>query len=432
MKQLAFSHKDKALVPEAAIKEKTQSLSSYIQFLNDLSRTKKYDVPESFICLPFDDEKEKEIKRKTLALKNEKLKYIILIGIGGSNMGAYAVYAALYPWIDALSERLPKLICLEGPDPKVFAGLTKILDRNVSSLDEIIIFINSKSGATVETVANAEALHKYLKQRFIQSEKQFIFITDSESPLWQVASANHYELITTERYIGGRFSLLSAPHLLPLSLSGLSTSSLLEGARLALNHCLSLDPEENLALTSAAIIHYHLEKGVNIINNFFFAPELETIGKWVKQLVAESLGKNGKSLTPLVSIGPNDLHSMLQLYLSGPKDEFTSFVCVSGGPELNMGKTELTKETLPELSGKSFLTVNDALRESVRDQYQRMGLPISEIILPDISERSLGQFMQFKMMEIIYLAKLMGVNGFDQPSVENYKKEARTRLARAS
>ena len=144
--------------------------------------------------------------------------------------------------------------------------------------------------------------------------------------------------------------------------------------------------------------------------------------------MAESLGKEEKGLTPLISIGSNDLHSMLQLYLGGPKDKFTSFIYAGGGQESNIGEMELTKETLPELSGKSFLTINDTLRESVRDQYQRMGLPISEVILPDISERSLGQFMQFKMMETIYLAKLMGINAFDQPDVENYKKEARKRL----
>ena len=138
---------------------------------------------------------------------------------------------------------------------------------------------------------------------------------------------------------------------------------------------------------------------------FLFNPELESLGKWWRQLVAESLGKDGKGILPIVSIGTNDLHSTLQLYLDGPKNIYTTFV-----------------------SAKPLPKIVDAILEGVKISYTNHGLPFRHIELGKLDAYDLGVFMQTQMNEVIALAKLMGVDAFNQPAVEEYKKEARLLL----
>ena len=159
-----------------------------------------------------------------------------------------------------------------------------------------------------------------------------------------------------------------------------------------------------------------MQKKISLLNEFYFAPELESLGKWYRQLVGESLGKSHDvGITPIVSIGSTDLHSMAQLYFGGPRDKFTNLIRV----ENEQGTAALAK---------SFFKIMNAIYGGVRAAYIKNQLPFTEIIFEDISEHTLGAYMQFKTMEIMYLGRLMDVNAFDQPAVEDYKEETRKLL----
>ena len=141
--------------------------------------------------------------------------------------------------------------------------------------------------------------------------------------------------------------------------------------------------------------------------------------------MGESVGKDGKGITPTVSIGSTDLHSMGQLYLGGIKDKFFTFISAENkGADISVPQEPLL-EILNEVEEKTTSEIMDAILGGVKIAFLKNDLPFMEIILDDISPHSLGQFMQLKMMEMMFLGNLMGVNAFDQPSVESYKQETR-------
>jgi glucose-6-phosphate isomerase len=157
--------------------------------------------------------------------------------------------------------------------------------------------------------------------------------------------------------------------------------------------------------------------------------------------MAESIGKefNKKGekvnvgMTPTVSIGSTDLHSMAQLYLGGPYDKFTTFVGIKNNrSRLKVPSVEGYSDLVSEIQGKSLMDIMDATLEGTKAAFRSGKRPFIQITLPDKSEYSVGQMLQLKMLEIIYLGKLLGLNPFDQPNVESYKKETRKILAEQS
>jgi len=186
-----------------------------------------------------------------------------------------------------------------------------------------------------------------------------------------------------------------------LACAGFNVVEILEGAMEARKNCL-LTTDKNISTLVAAIAYNNYKNVKTNHITFIFHPELESLGKWHNQLVAESLGKDGKGILPVNSIGTVDLHSMAQLYLSGPQDKYTEFVY---SQELNKNKNL------------------KAILEGVKIAYTKRNIPFTEFILDDLSPKSIAQYMQTKMIEIMCLGNLMDVNAFDQPNVEEYKVE---------
>jgi glucose-6-phosphate isomerase len=180
-------------------------------------------------------------------------------------------------------------------------------------------------------------------------------------------------------------------------------------------------------MKSAAILYCHYKKKKNINNNFFFHPELETLGKWYRQLIGESIGKKKTiGITPIISIGTTDLHSVGQLYLGGPIDKVTTFISANSIDEdLTIPNEPYLGELVEGMYGKTLKNIKRTILGGVKLAYKKRRMPFTEIILPDLKEKSFGAYMQFRMMEIMYLAKLLGVNAFNQPNVESYKEETR-------
>ncbi|MBI5817103.1 MAG: hypothetical protein HZB09_01620 [Candidatus Yonathbacteria bacterium] len=438
METIKFNYKESAGISSDELNETVKSLDGYRQKLRVVANEMGYDALESSINLPFDEGMHNEIEAVVATLKTPSLKYIIHIGIGGSVLGTQAIYEALVGNYDALlSHRFPKIIFVDTNCSGVIKTIRECI-RDLQSPEEVMVHVISKSGTTTETIANFEVIHAILKERFGEIKNRVVVTTDEGSKLWTAGTMEGFAYLSIPKNVGGRYSVLSAAGVLSLSLAGIDTRALREGASLMREHCLEDSAGENMAMISAAILFHHYQKGISTHNSFFFSPELESLGKWYRQLVGESLGKekvsaNGDSarigITPIVSIGSNDLHSVAQLYLGGPKDKFTTFVHrENGNKKTEVPTAPIFSGLVPGIAGKDFSEITNAIYGGVLAAYRKRALPFVEIIFPEISAKTLGAYVQFKMIETMYLAHLLGVNAFDQPNVEEYKAETRKML----
>ena len=426
----------KSHVSEEEINAVGKQLSPYAEHLKEVLQH-GYEDEESSINLPGDKELMESVGAALRDKNTTSLKYILVIGIGGSNLGTKAVYDALYGRFDILEpSRMPKMIFLDTTDPGILLHLESFFDKEITSEEEIVINVISKSGDTTETIVNAELVLGMLQKKFPGILDRLVVTTDFGSLLWKIAEAEDITRLSIPEKVGGRYSVLSAVGLFPLAKVGINVTALLDGARKMREKCLSLDIRENPAMVSAAVLFTNYHSGKTINDNFIFHSELESLGKWYRQLLGESIGKEHDrdgnvvrvGITPTVSIGSTDLHSVGQLYLGGPEDKITTFIFAEFSKRGTVVTPEVFAGVLGGISGKKPADVADAILKGVKIAYEKKGLPFMEALLPDITPASLGAFMQFKMMEMMYLGQLFNVNPFDQPNVELYKIETKNIL----
>jgi glucose-6-phosphate isomerase len=265
--------------------------------------------------------------------------------------------------------------------------------------------------------------------------KNCISVTsDKDSELWNIAVKEGFNFLEIPKKVGGRYSVFSPAGLFPLGLLGIDIERLLDGATHMREVCIDTNIEKNPAAISAAIQYLHYESGKNISDLFLFSNDLESLGKWCRQLMAESLGKefNKKGekvnigITPDISIGSTDLHSMAQLCLGGPYDKFTTFLRVeNSNSHINVPTLKEYSKLVDGIHGKSLESIMSAIVEGTKAAFRKGERPFMEIKLPCKSEYFIGQFLQFKMIETIFLGYLLDLNPFNQPNVESYKEETR-------
>lgn len=426
---MQFIYKNNSGIDELEINKLRKTLLEYIAHCKTGVEGRNYEMDEASLCLVDDTNILNTVKKLAEKKKIGKLKYIIDIGIGGSNLGTKAIYDALLGNVDFFQPaRFPKIIFLDTTDPEYLFHFTQFFEKSEIQPDEIIVNIISKSGGTTETAVNGEIVLDLLKNKFSNWKDLCVVTTDKNSRLWNNTVAIGIDVIEIPKKVGGRYSVFSPVGLFPLALCGIQIEKLLQGATLMRENCLKQGNEQNVALTSAVILYKHLTKGIAINDNFYFHMELESLGKWYRQLMGESTGKNGSGLTPTVSIGSVDLHSVVQLYLGGPKNKYTSFVYTNSFKEDILPASNLLTH-IKEIQGKSVGNIMSAIQQGTITAYKNLNLACSETILENISEEEIGAYMQFKMMEIMFLGKLMNVNAFDQPQVELYKIETKRILS---
>jgi len=375
-------------------------------------------------------------KVKNIIEEKKKLKpcYLVVIGIGGSNLGTMAVQdAVLGKLYNQLNPDI-KVLYADTTDSDLINDIIKIIEPVLKKGENIIINGVSKSGGTTETIANFEILVNLLKKYKNDYEKYVVVTSDKNSKFWDFALEKEFSTLEIPKKVGGRFSVFSPVGLFPLGLIGIDIDQLLKGGRDMKNKCLDTNLLENPAVVSATLIYLHHKKGKNIHDLFLFSTDLESVGKWYRQLMGESIGKEFnkekervfEGITPTVSIGSVDLHSMAQIYLGGPYDKFTTFVNVKqNNSDVAVPNISEYSKLVDVIQGKKLEEVMDAILKGVQTAFKKRERPFMEIILPDKSEYSIGQLLQFKMMEMMYLGFLLDVNPFDQPNVEDYKVETR-------
>lgn len=431
---MEFLFKKSSLVPSKELKKIARRLFPYRNQISEIIKNKNWFANEASLNLP-DDQDILTIVEKTVNKKVTKdLKYLINIGIGGSNLGTKAIYDALFGFFDPLEpDRYPKIIFADTNNPNKLAKIKKIISQKIKSATEILINIVSKSGETTETIANFEILIKPLFNRFPSINDRVVVTTGKNSPLWREAKKKGIDCLPIPKKVGGRYSVFSAVGLFPLAAVGINIKKLRQGALKARRESTQKDYLKDPALISAIITYYHYQKNKNINNTFFFAGELESLGKWYRQLMGESLGKTDcyghknclVGITPIVSIGSTDLHSVGQLYLGGPKDKITTFVAVKNNNHDQRIGQRFFNRLVPIIKGKKLSTIMDSILKGTKTAYKKQKLPFMEVFLKENNESALGEYLQFKMIEMMYLAKLLNVNAFNQPHVELYKKETR-------
>ncbi|MEZ4103830.1 MAG: hypothetical protein R3B60_00930 [Candidatus Paceibacterota bacterium] len=432
---MKFFFKTSEAVNQDSVFSRAKTLVPYIEDLKEIAKKNTYEADESSINLPFNDELLSVVKQMVAEKTNEKLRYIFIVGIGGSNLGTKAVYDALYETEDVLEQARPKMIFVDTTNTKVLRIYIDELIPTIKSTEEYLLVTISKSGGTTETIANTEILQNTFLQKFGDTSlNRLVVITDENSKYWQVSIEKKLTTLTLPEKVGGRYSVFSAVGMFPLAALGFDIESFQKGARDMREICLEIDFFKNPAVQSATILANAFESGKIINDNFIFNSELESLGKWYRQLLGESIGKeydkDGKvvraGLTPTVSIGSTDLHSVGQLYLGGPDDKITTFIySIDKSNDVKIPENRTFSSVVEMINDSSVADIMSAILEGTKIAYNNKQLPFMEIQLETLNPYELGAFMQFKMVEVMYLGKLLNVNPFDQPNVESYKIETK-------
>ncbi|MCB9810666.1 MAG: hypothetical protein H6779_02450 [Candidatus Nomurabacteria bacterium] len=426
--------KNSTTYSSSVVEDRARQLTNYVQGLGQVAADNNYEAAEASINLPVDDELLSVVEELVAQKVSPKLRYIFVTGIGGSNLGTKAVYDALVGYGDVLSANHPKMIFVDTNNSTMLRFYVEELIPTIKEVEEFLVVSISKSGGTTETMANTEIILSALNKKFTDAEERTVVITDEGSLLWQGAGKAGLAKLAIPKMVGGRYSVLSAVGLFPLLAAGLDIRALRRGAADMRAKCISSEMVENPALLSAAFLSLAHDDGKSIHDTFLFNSELESLGKWYRQLLGESIGKEfnlagekvNTGLTPTVSIGSTDLHSVGQLYLGGPKDKVTTFVYNQNtDKQLSVPADRMFGEIATMINGKTTDEIVEAILEGVKIAYTQNDLPFMEIKLEGINEYEIGAFMQFKMLEVMYLGQLFNVNAFDQPNVESYKVETK-------
>lgn len=421
--------------PKAALAASAKKLQPYISELGQVVEGRNWEHPAASILLA--DETHYLAQSMALAHRIGKPNLLIVVGIGGSNLGALAVSQAVLGPYHNLLHPDNQLVFADTVDAPSVSAVLSLAHACRERGGSVVINVISKSGATLET----QALFTLLRYSLGGLKPSHIIVTSDEGSAFErQAEKAGWSFLPIPKAVGGRYSVFSSVGIFPLLLMGIDAQELLAGALAMREKCLSPHVQQNPAMQMAAGLHYHRAAGRTIHDHFVFSNSLDSAGKWYRQLMAESLGKEhdagGKrrvhaGITPTSSTGSTDLHSMVQLYLAGPADKTFRFVHVSSFPsDPRTPKDERLEALVPHAGGRSMGELMGAILSGTQTAFRSRHIPFADVSLPSLSPHCMGQLMQMEMIETMLLAKLANVNAFDQPAVEEYKKETRKRLSK--
>ena len=329
--------------------------------------------------------------------KYKKFSNIRLIGMGGSILGTEAIY-------DFLKKKIRRKLTFVD---NLNSNANYFQDKNIN-----LNLIISKSGNTLETIVNANTLIKNRDTNIIITEKK-------ESYLSSLARKLKAEIFEHKNYVGGRYSVLSEVGMLPAELMNLNEGKFKQFNNLIKNKVFINNLINNVAAT------LNLIKGgkyTSIILNY--DEQSENLFKWYQQLIAESLGKKSKGLLPIVSSMPKDNHSLMQLYLDGPKKSFYTFFNVSENRVMKINNSNVLASH-KYLRNQSIEKIKQSQMLATEKVFTSKKIPFRSFRILKRDEKSLGELFCFFILETILLGRALKVNPFDQPSVELIKKETK-------
>lgn len=350
---------------------------------------------------------------------------IVVFGIGGSSLGGEAL-TDLLPFGSA---HRPRVHFCANPDPFTLGDVLGHVDLKTTRFVAI-----SKSGGTAETLlqtlAAADAIEKAGGGKWLKDH--FAIITEPhDSALRKFAQSIGAPVLDHPTGVGGRYSVLTMVGVLPALLMGLDVDALRVGAQQTLDAALAAKSAKDCAPATGAALHHALASDGKLHETILwcYADRLKTFGPWWRQLWAESLGKDGKGSTPVAALGPVDQHSQLQLYLGGPADKLYTLVSTGTDGEGPAAPAARAKELgLDYLAGRHAGDLVAAEVRATAETLHKNGRPVRRMHVPKVDERSMGALMMHFMLETMLMGKLMGVDPFNQPAVEEGKILARKYL----
>jgi len=358
---------------------------------------------------------------------DKSINTIVVIGIGGSDLGARAVHAALNSQYYNEQKSVNYKIYFSGDttDPKNLLELTEVLD-----ISKALFIVISKSGNTIEQASAFIYFRKLVISSLGEAAdiKHFLFITDSKTgTLRELADKYGYPTLAIPANIGGRFSVLSTVGLVPALFAGIKIEELLKGAEDLKLELESASVDNDMALTYAALNYLYFNKGKNISVLMPYQYSLHGFAFWYRQLWAESLGKKltkdnqvvNTGSTPIAALGPTDQHSQLQLYNEGPNDKIFTFIVAKNTDQNITLPSELEKlKQFEFLAGSDLQSILNYEQKTTAFALTKNERPNCTIEIDKVNEYNLGQLIYFFEAVVGYLGDMYNIDAFDQPGVE--------------
>lgn len=371
---------------------------------------------------------------------------LVILGIGGSYMGARALFEALcHPYHNELDRQarngIPR-IYFEGNnvDNDCATGLLELLKAQSANPTDTPpdantrwgIVVISKSGGTMETAASFRLLRSALEDAYgadsVEARELVIPITGESGKLRSLSESRGYpneRIFPVPDGIGGRFSIFTPVGLLPAAAMGLDVRAILQGAADATDTFFSADPNSNAVLDYVATGHlFESDQGMTQRILSTWGARLEAVGLWYDQLLAESLGKHEQGATPLTVVNTRDLHSRGQQHQEGRRDKLITNLYVESPSTSPLAIPNLSddQDQLNRFAGKTYLDVLRAAFDGTNKAYADVGRPTCDLVLPELSENTIGQLVQTLMLTTVVEGRLININPYGQPGVEAYKQ----------
>ena len=409
--------------------DELKQIKPYVELANEVLTSKTgagndflgwVDLPETY-----DKDEFARIKKAAEKIKNDS-EVLVVIGIGGSYLGAKAAIEFLS---HSFYNNLPKD---KRKTPEIYFAGTNMSGVYLQHLIDVVgdrdfsVNVISKSGTTTEPAIAFRVFKKMLEEKYGKEEaaKRIYATTDKEKgALKTLATTEGYETFVVPDNVGGRFSVLTAVGLLPIAAAGIDIDDLMAGAKDAMNDFANKNMDENQALQYAAVRNILHRKGKDLELMVNYEPRVHYLAEWWKQLFGESEGKEGKGLYPTSADFSADLHSLGQYIQQGQRLFFETVVSI-GKPEVEF-VIESDKENLDGLNfiaGKTLDYVNKKATDGVILAHVDGNVPNLGINIPEVTPYHLGYTFYFFEKACGVSGYLLGVNPFDQPGVEAYKK----------
>ncbi len=359
---------------------------------------------------------------------------VVVLGIGGSYMGARALMeACCHPY----HNELPR--AARGDRPRISYEGNNVDNGAMQGLFDLLanetdcgwaINVISKSGGTLETASAFRILLAKLRDACggdaDQLAARVVPVTGTSGKLFDLATAlGCREIFPVPDGVGGRFSVLSAVGLLPAAIMGLDIVQLLEGAAAMNEHFRTAKVGENVVLDYTGVCHLMEEKrGCDVRLLSTWGKRLEAVGLWYDQLLSESLGKQERGAMPLTVVNTRDLHSRGQQHQEGKRDKIITNVIIAEcqSEAIAVGTSDFNQDGLNELADKTLPDILTAATRGTNQAYREDARPTADLLLPRLDEHVLGQMFQMLMLATVVEGRLIGINPYGQPGVEAYKK----------
>ncbi len=357
-------------------------ITSKSEVINSLTTDYKYSYSKKFI-------------RKFI-----KFKFVRIFGMGGSSLGSHAIY-------DFLRNQVSKK----------FFFISNLNNAKIFPKKKFLNLIISKSGNTLETIVNINVhIKKYDKNIFITENKSSI--------LKKIGLSLKDEIVDHNDYIGGRYSVLSEVGMLPAELMGLNVNKFKQLNNLIKNRFFF----DSVVSNASNVLELIRKKKFNsVILNY--DETADNFLKWYQQLVAESLGKKRKGILPIISTMPKDNHSLMQLYLDGPKNNFYTFFYTHEKISQKINSKKIPDE-IKFLKKKNLNNILLSQMLATQKIFKERNIPFRSFMIKNRSEEALGELFSFFIIETILIAKALRINPYNQPAVEFIKKETKRILVK--